>query len=155
MELIVLIGIPAAGKSSFCKARLADTHVRINGDMLGGDRGCEADLAEACFQHQQPLVIDKMNFTRMHREPYLTRAKQVGFLRIGYFFPTTREVALERNQFNSDRVEKGLPDIAIHNVVGKMEPPTYLEGFDRLYSVQLVTAMGRHDYEVEPWRNDG
>ena len=151
MEMIMLIGIPASGKSSFYKARLADTHVRINGDMLGGNHGCEADLAEACFKHGQPLCIDKMNFTPQHREPYLERAKQMGFLRVGYFFVTTREIALERNQHNPDRIEKGLPDIAIHNAAGKLLSPIYSEGFDRLFSVELVTAMGAHEYVMTPW----
>lgn len=34
MEVIILIGIQGSGKSSFYKARFADTHVRINLDML-------------------------------------------------------------------------------------------------------------------------
>jgi hypothetical protein len=62
VELIMLIGIPATGKSSFYKARLADTHVRVNGDMLRGNRGCETDLIEACLRHGQPLCIDKVNY---------------------------------------------------------------------------------------------
>ena len=34
MELILLIGIQASGKSTFFKRRYCDTHVRINLDML-------------------------------------------------------------------------------------------------------------------------
>ena len=143
----MLIGIPATGKSSFYKARLADTHVRVNGDMLRGNRGCETDLIEACLRHGQPLCIDKMNFTRQHREPYLERAKQMGFLRVGYYFASIKRDALQRNQ-NPDRREKNLPDVAIHNAASKLELPQYREGFDRLFRVELVPG----DFRIEPWR---
>ncbi|MEQ9548531.1 MAG: hypothetical protein RIM23_02765 [Coleofasciculus sp. G3-WIS-01] len=34
MEAVILIGIQASGKSSFCRDRLYNTHIRINLDML-------------------------------------------------------------------------------------------------------------------------
>ncbi|KKM64956.1 hypothetical protein LCGC14_1496200 [marine sediment metagenome] len=45
----------------------------------------------------------------------------------------------------------GVPDIAVHNAAAKLESPMYLEGFDRLFSVQLVSTNGQYDYAVTPW----
>ena len=38
MEMVLFIGIPASGKSSFFKERLFNTHVRVNRDMLKTQR---------------------------------------------------------------------------------------------------------------------
>ncbi len=35
MEMVLLIGIPATGKSSFCREKFFHTYVRLNLDMLG------------------------------------------------------------------------------------------------------------------------
>lgn len=137
MEAVLFIGIPATGKSTYYKQRFADTHLRISGDMFRGNKSIEKDLIEACLKHGQPFVIDKMNFTEVHRAPYLERAKQMGFLRIGYYFQSVRAEALLRNQ-NPDRKKKALPDIAIHGAVSKLQLPRYEEGFDRLHYVRLA-----------------
>ena len=34
MQVVILIGIQGSGKSTFCRKRFFDTHVRINLDML-------------------------------------------------------------------------------------------------------------------------
>ena len=141
MEMVLFVGIPATGKSTFYKLRFADTHVRINGDMLRGNNGCERDLIEACLKHGQPFVIDKMNFTQAHRTPYLERAKEMGFLRTGYYFQSKKAEALARNK-NHDRQEKNLPDVAIYNAASKLELPSYEEGFDRLHYVRLDPPNG-------------
>ena len=39
MELIILVGLQAAGKSSFYRARFADTHALVSKDLLGNARG--------------------------------------------------------------------------------------------------------------------
>lgn len=147
MEAVLLIGIPATGKSTFYKHSFADTHLRVNGDMFRGNKGIENDLIEACLKHKQPFVIDKMNFTKKHRASYLERAKFMGFLRIGYYFKSVRAEALERNK-NSDRWAKNLPDVAIHNAASNLELPSYEEGFDRLFYVKLVSPDG---FEVSTW----
>ena len=60
MTAIILIGIPASGKSTFCKERLFDTHLRLNLDMLK-TRHREKLLLQACIAAQQPFVVDNTN----------------------------------------------------------------------------------------------
>jgi len=150
MEAIILIGIQATGKSTFYKAAFADTHVRINGDMLQNNRSCIEDLMDVCLRHGQPFCIDRMNFSRQQRQPFLERAKAAGFLRIGYYFRSAVGEALERNR-NPDRADKGIPDEALHGIAAQLELPTYREGFDRLHHVTIDPERGFH---VTDWSND-
>ena len=48
MEMVLMMGVQAAGKSTFVKQRLYDTHLRINLDMLK-TRYREEILVRACF----------------------------------------------------------------------------------------------------------
>jgi len=147
MKAIIFIGIPATGKSTWFHRKFADTHVRINGDMLG-NRGLEHDIIDACLRHGQQFVVDKMNFTKGHRRPYLEKAKRAGFLRVGYYFQSVKADAIRRNQ-NENRREKDLPDVAIHNAASKLELPTFEEGFDQLFYVSLDEKT--YTFKVRPW----
>jgi predicted kinase len=147
-EAVILIGIPATGKSTFYKQGYADTHVRINGDMLG-NKGLEQDLIEACLKHRQSYVVDKMNFTQRHRQPYIERARLANFRVVGYYFRSVRAEALARNK-NEDRREKNLPDVAIRNAASKLELPKMAEGFDALYYVRMDRRGG---FACCPWED--
>ncbi|HSJ03696.1 MAG TPA: ATP-binding protein, partial [Verrucomicrobium sp.] len=63
MQLILFTGIPASGKSLFYKQRYADTHVRINLDMLR-TRNRESILFRACLEGKAQVVVDNTNLTR-------------------------------------------------------------------------------------------
>ena len=58
MTAIILIGIPASGKSTFYQPRFFFTHVRISLDMLK-TRHRERLLVEACFTARQPFVVEE------------------------------------------------------------------------------------------------
>jgi len=148
MEAVILIGVPAAGKSTFFKQKFADTHVRINGDMLR-NRGLEWDILKACLRHGHPFVVDKMNFSFKHRGPYLEAALRAGFLRVGYLLDCSRSDALRRNK-NEDRKEKNLPEAAIHNAFSHLDWPCYHEGFDRIHYVTMDEKRNR--FNIGPWK---
>lgn len=85
MEMVLFIGIQAAGKSAFYLEKFYRTHVRINGDMLK-TRHREKLLIQACFEGKTPFVVDKMNLTRADRAAYIDLAKAAGFRITGYFW---------------------------------------------------------------------
>ena len=68
MEMIVLSGVQATGKSSFYKARYFRTHVRVSLDQLR-TRNRERELVALCLRLGQPLVVDNTNVTRVERAP--------------------------------------------------------------------------------------
>ena len=134
MEAIILIGIQASGKSTFFQQRFADTHVRINLDMLKTRRK-EEKLVDACVAMRQRFVVDNTNPTAWDRARYIPKARAAGFRVIGYYFDSKVEDALRRN---SERYgKKNIPSKAVVATHARLEPPSLKEGFDELFHVRI------------------
>src|SRR5436305_550340 len=100
MELVLFIGIPGSGKSTFYAKRFLNTHVRINRDMLRTETR-ERILIDACLRAKQPFVVDNTNVTREKRAAYIALAKKARFRVVGYFFDCGVDEALQRNEQRS------------------------------------------------------
>jgi predicted kinase len=135
MEMVLFIGVQAAGKSTFYKQRFYDTHLRINLDMLR-TRNREDILMHACFFAKQPFVVDNTNPRKSDRQRYIPDAREAHFKVVGYFFETPIEDALARNAAR----EKKIPESAVRATFEKIEPPSLAEGFDELFEVRIDPA---------------
>jgi predicted kinase len=140
MDLIIFVGIQGSGKSTFYKKRFINTHVRLNLDMLK-TRQREKRLFSACLEAKQSVVIYNTNPTIEDRARYIPYAKLAGFRISGYFFVPDLADCLRRNDL---RGEKKIPTSGVAATLQKLEPPTYEEGFDVLYTVRIV----RRKFEV-------
>lgn len=145
MEAIILVGIPAAGKTTFYRERFFDTHVRISLDMLR-TRGRERALMAACLAAQQPFAVDNTNVLAADRAAYLAAAKKAGFRTTAYYFQTDLRAAIARNGKRGNK--KALPVPAVIRSFKRMQVPTKEEGFDALYN---VTLNAENQFTVEPW----
>ena len=132
MQAVVFCGTQGAGKSSFYRERFADTHVRINLDMLK-TRKRERILLEACLAARQPFVIDNTNPTAADRARYLVPAAAAGFEVVGYCFHASVQEALAMNAGRERRV----PPHAIVDTSARFEPPRLAEGFAALFVVAM------------------
>jgi len=149
MEAVIFIGIPGSGKSTFYHERFFDTHVRINLDMLK-TRNREKILVEACILAKQSFVVDNTNITIAERARYIPLARQAGFRVVGHYFQSNLEAALQRNQ---QRCGNAL--ISPKGVIARyhlLELPTFAEGFDQLYYVQIDPSTSQ--FTVEGWKNE-
>lgn len=146
MEAILFIGIQAVGKSTFYKARFFRTHMRINLDMLK-TRYREALILQACLETQMSFVVDNTNLTRAERSQYIQKAKAHRFRVIGYYFQSKVQDALIRNQLRSE--EERIPEMGILGAAGRLERPTYDEGFNALYYVSIAD---NGDFLVQEWQ---
>jgi predicted kinase len=145
MEAVLLIGIQATGKSSFYKYKFADTHIRLNLDMLK-TRHRETILLKACLEAKQPFVIDNTNPTILDRQKYIEVAKEAQFTVVGYYFQSILEDALKRNQKRIGNAR--IPAPGIKHTYAKLQLPTRQEGFDKLFYVQ---AVDNGQFIVEEW----
>lgn len=145
MEAVILIGIQGAGKSTFCKERFFDTHVRINLDMLR-TRHREAILLQACITAKQRFVIDNTNVRIEQRTRYIVPAKCAGFHVIGYFFQVSLQDALRRNSQRTGK--RVIPVKGISATYKKLQPPHFREGFDCLYSVHIDVT---NRFVIQEW----
>jgi len=149
MNAIILIGIPASGKSTFYQQRFFFTHMRISLDMFK-TRHREKLLVESCLAARQPFVVDNTNASAQERARFIGPAHAAGFRVIGYYLGSTVADALERNR---RRLGKGrIPDKGVAGVVARLEVPTLGEGFDELWFVRMD---GEGGFVVEEWVEDG
>jgi predicted kinase len=138
MECIILIGMPAAGKTSFYHERFAGTHDLVSKDRMRNVRSPqkrqEALVAEA-LSARRSVVVDNTNATAAVRAPLIALARAHGAEVVGYYFPTEAADALRRNRARAGR--ERVPDVAIFAIRKRLEPPTFAEGFDRLFVVRM------------------
>jgi len=138
MECVILIGLPASGKSTFFRERFAGTHDHVSKDLLRNNRQPQRrqdQLIAASLASGRSVVVDNTNPTVAARAPVIALARRHGAEVTGYFFVTEAGDALRRNRAREGR--ERVPDVAIFTVRKRLEPPTIAEGFDRLYSVRM------------------
>jgi predicted kinase len=144
----MLIGCQGSGKSTFYQRHFADTHIRINLDMLR-TRNRERLLFEACLQGQQPMVIDNTNPTPEDRARYIQQAKDAGFQVIGYYLRSRIEDCRRRNMDRpADRI---VPLAGLLNTYARLVCPTSQEGFDELYYVWINDSS---EFVVKEWADE-
>ncbi len=134
MDVIILSGIQGAGKSTFCRERYWDTHIRINYDMLR-TRHRERLLFAACIEARQAVVVDATNPTVEDRRRYIDPARAAKFRIVGIEFHVPVELAIERNASRSGK--RLVPERAIYATAAKMQPLMYEEGFDEIWIAQV------------------
>lgn len=134
MEAIILSGIQGAGKSTFCRERYWDTHIRINYDMLR-TRHRERLIFAACIEAKQPVVVDATNPTVEDRQRYIEPARAAKFRIVGIEFQVPVELAIERNASRPGK--KPVPEKAIYATAAKMQPLMFEEGFDEIWVARV------------------
>lgn len=134
MQAIIFIGIQASGKSSFYKENFFHSHVRISLDLLR-TRHREHQFLKVCLQTSARFVVDNTNPTPQERQKYIALAQEKRYEVIGYFFRTTLSAALERNRKRTGK--ERIKDIGLYDCQKKLTPPSFAEGFDRLFEVTL------------------
>lgn len=147
MEGIIFVGLQASGKSTFFKENFADTHVRINMDMLN-TRNRERIILDACLEAEQKCVVDNTNLQVEDRARYIEKFKSRKWGVIGYYFQSKVHDCVARNKERTLR--KPVPDKAIYGSSNRLELPTKAEGFDELYYV----SIGEDGFNVEEWGDE-
>jgi predicted kinase len=139
VEAVIFCGIQGSGKSTFFKQRFADTHVRINLDMLKTRRR-EAILLDACLEAKQRFVVDNTNPTIETRSRYTEPALAAGFTLVGFYFETPVGDAISRNLHRPVK-ERVLPGSIVTTHKG-LEPPSKQEEFDKIYVARIDGTGG-------------
>lgn len=147
MECVIFIGIQGSGKSAFFKAEFADTHVRINRDMLK-TRHREARFFELCLATEQRCVIDNTNATLEERARFIAPMRQSGHRVVGYYFDVPVREALARNAARAEALRVPIPGVLA--TAKRLRVPSLEEGFDALFRVRIIEG----GFEVTPLTAD-
>jgi predicted kinase len=138
-ECVILIGLPAAGKTTFYHQNFAETHRHVSKDLWPHAAGRDARQRRAvsdALADGASVVVDNTNPTIAERAAIIAVARTHGARVVGYFFDVTTRAAVARNAGRS--AGQKVPNVAIFTVAKRLEPPTLTEGFDQLFRIQLA-----------------
>ena len=138
--LILFIGIPASGKSTFYHRVLEDLSLDyVSLDALG-TRAREKSAFDAALAARRSVV------TKTLRARYIGPAKAAGYRVVGLFFQSVVTDCLARNEQREGKAK--VKRLAVLGMSAQLELPSKDEGFDNLFFVRITDGL----FEVEPWK---
>jgi|SRR5579875_2269367 predicted kinase len=149
MELILFCGLQASGKSTFYRERFSATHLLISKDLISSSRKerRQEQLLHLALQANHSVVIDNTNPMPAQRVPLIEIARSYNATVAGYYFVTPVKQALERNQQREGKAR--VPPVAIYSTATRLIPPTYAEGFDKIYCVRIAEDSTK---DIPAWK---
>jgi predicted kinase len=137
--LILFVGLPGSGKSSFYRSNFADSHEHISKDLMPNvsnrDRRQQQAIEQA-LSSGKSVVVDNTSPRPEDRAPLIALGHRFQAQVIGYYFDCPVKECVARNHQRQDKAR--VPDVAIYVAAKRMKKPEYAEGFDEIYSVQLI-----------------
>ena len=137
-ELVILVGLPASGKSSFYRQRFASTHAHLSKDLMpkaARDKAVRQLAAlERALSGGGSAVVDDTNPSAADRAPLLEIARRHGARAVAYFFPPQLADSIRRNAQRTPNV----PKVAIFTALKRLQPPDFAEGFDEICEVRIA-----------------
>jgi len=131
--LVIFIGLPAAGKSTYYRAHFAATHVHVSKDLL--PRGARQEpLIETALAAGKSVVVDNTNPSAAVRAPLIAIGRRHGARIVAYVFEAEVKTLLARNSKREGKAR--VPNVAIFATKKKLVPPSYDEGFDEIHVIK-------------------
>ena len=143
MRIVVLVGLPGSGKSTYLEQMgvrgLSSDGIR---KMLADDE-TDQTIHARVFETLRYLLgqrlaigrpvtyIDATNLTPEERRPYVEMGRAWGCEVEAVFFDVPLAICLERN----GRRTRVVPEEALTKMAGKLAPPTTEEGFARVVAL--------------------
>jgi predicted kinase len=137
MQLVILIGLQASGKSTFYRERFARTHAYVSRDQFrrtANPPRRQKDLIDTALADGRDVVVDNTSPRVADRAPIIRQAKSFGAEVVGYFFEPDVQGSIARNRQRPPA--QRVPDVAIYVTAKRLVRPSLAEGFDELFSVR-------------------
>ena len=169
VELVILVGIQASGKTTFYRRCMEGRYLHVSLDNWRG-RGrvrnkeyraimdglrASADSGGAVLG----VAVDNTNVTAATRSRYFGYASEFALSAgarprvIAYFFDEDLASCLGRNEQRPREAPAGtpyhVPPSALHDFHARLEPPRYEEGFDVIHRV-AIDASGQFIVQEVP-----
>jgi predicted kinase len=138
-EVAILVGLPGAGKTSFYRARLAQSHVHVSKDVIGHGKETvrrQLELVTEALRAGRSVAVDNTNPRAEDRAPLIALARAAGARVVAYVLDTTPKESAARNRTRTGR--ERVPSVAVFVTAKRLQPPTVAEGFDAIYRVRAA-----------------
>lgn len=147
-EMIILVGYPASGKSTFAKRNLAKhDYVIVNRDTLKTQDKCEKAVIEA-LKAKKSVVVDNTNPGKDARSTYIKLAEKLNVPARCFYFETSIEAAKHMNLYRQvqtrDKVRR-IPDVGYNVFKSRFVMPLTIEGFSEVKKIPFVPKFDSED----------
>jgi predicted kinase len=153
VELVVLVGLQASGKSTFCQHTMTGDHVVVSKDHFRNARNPQRrqmQLIEDALAQGHSVAVDNTNPSPQEWTPLVAAARAHGATTIAYWFPPDLAGSRLRNAVRDDRTR--VPEVGLLATLRRLRPPTVDDGFDRCYEVSFD---GRGGFLVRTMDQEG
>ncbi|MBI2834752.1 MAG: ATP-binding protein [Acidobacteria bacterium] len=145
-DLVVFIGLPASGKTTFYRREFASTHAHVSKDLMRNVRTRgrrQAKMVDDMLSKGISVVVDNTNVTRADRAALVAAATSHRARVVAYVFTGSPAQCLARNKQRRGKAQ--VSAAAILAGAKRFQPLTADEGFDAVYR---VTIGSEGDFEV-------
>jgi predicted kinase len=149
LEVVILIGLQGAGKSTFRTQRFAETHAVVSKDLLRNNRRPERrqrQLILAALASGMSVVVDNTNPSVGERASIIATAHESGARVRGYFFDSPLPECAARNDLRPERTRA--PSVGLLAAAKRLVRPSRAEGFGELLT---VTTHPDRRFEISPY----
>lgn len=139
-EMIIMIGMPATGKSYFVEKYLVpQNYVRINMDTLKTKAKCLKECVKQ-IEQKNNVVIDNTNPNKITRKEYIDIAKKYNYSVRCIKINCDKNVAYHTahyRSYKSNGVIKSIPMMVYHMYNKKYEDPEKSEGINEIIEINF------------------
>uniref|UniRef100_A0A8C9ZRE7 Polynucleotide kinase 3'-phosphatase n=1 Tax=Sander lucioperca TaxID=283035 RepID=A0A8C9ZRE7_SANLU len=141
-EVIVAVGFPASGKSTFFHTHVIPKgYVYVNRDTLGSWQNC-VSACERALKEGRSVAVDNTNPDPESRKRYVDVAKAAGVPCRCFHFSASLEQAKHNNKFRemapSDSKHAKVNDMIFHSYKKHFVAPALPEGFSEILQIHFV-----------------
>jgi predicted kinase len=152
-ELVILVGLPGAGKTTFFRQRFAATHEHVSRDELRRIREPlrrQEQLIERALAASRSVVVDNTNVSVKDRAALIAIARRHGARLSVYLFEASARECVARNAEREGPAR--IPAVGIFAAAKRLVRPAKSEGFDALFVVRPLPDVS---FEVMRESEDG
>jgi hypothetical protein len=151
-ELVILVGLPGAGKSTFFRQRFGATHEHVSRDELRKLREPlrrQDELIERALAGGRSVVVDNINVSRKDRAALIALGRRHGARLSVYLFEASARECVARNAGREGPAR--IPAVGIFAAAKRLVRPALSEGFDALF---VVRPLPGPSFDVAPDAGD-
>lgn len=139
-ELILMVGCPASGKSTFTKRYLVPAgYVQVNRDTLTTPARCQKETEKA-MKEGKSVCVDNTNPKSADRGAYIAMAKQNKIPVRCLSFTTPSDISTHLNYFRQSQTQgevRRIPVVAYRVYDKAFEAPSTEEGIDEIIEIEF------------------